>query len=100
LLTDRSKVLALTGHGARLCVDKDNWRAFSDLDMKPCYEAEEAIERAKVVIDCTPAGKKNKDRSSDKGTSNAKSTKTKPSWKGYGGIMNGCVKNRLDEVHR
>ena len=60
LVTDRSKVLALVGHGAKLCVDKANWRAFNDLGMEPCYESEEAIERAKVVIDCTPAGNENK----------------------------------------
>jgi glyceraldehyde-3-phosphate dehydrogenase (NAD(P)) len=60
LVTDRSKVSTLVGHNARLCVDKKNWRTFGDLGMKPCYEAEEAIERAKVVIDCTPAGNENK----------------------------------------
>lgn len=62
LLTDRSKVSALAGHGAKLCVDRDNWRKFNELGVKPCYEAEEAIERAKVVIDCTPAGNENKDK--------------------------------------
>lgn len=60
LVTDRSKVLALVAHGAKLCVDKGKWRTFGDLGMPPCYEAEEAIERAKVVIDCTPAGNENK----------------------------------------
>jgi len=62
LATDRSKVSALVGHGAKLCVDKANWRAFRDLGMEPCYEAEEAIERARVVIDCTPAGNENKEK--------------------------------------
>ena len=62
LLTDRSKVSALVGHGAKLCVDKAHWRAFSDLGMEPHYEAEEAIKRAKVVIDCTPAGNENKEK--------------------------------------
>jgi len=62
LVTDRSKVSALAGHSAKLCVDKDNWRMFSELGMRPCYEAEEAIERAKVVIDCTPAGNENKEK--------------------------------------
>ncbi len=30
--------------------------------MVPSYEAEEAIERAKVIIDCTPAGNQNKEK--------------------------------------
>lgn len=34
LLTDRSKVSALVGHGAKLCVDKAQ-----DLGMEPHYEA-------------------------------------------------------------
>jgi glyceraldehyde-3-phosphate dehydrogenase type II len=62
LLTDRSKVSALAGHGAKLCVDKSNWRKFNELGMEPCYEAEEAIERCKVVIDCTPVGNENKEK--------------------------------------
>ncbi|HET9918034.1 MAG TPA: hypothetical protein VFQ89_13060 [Candidatus Binatia bacterium] len=70
LETDRSKVSALVGHGAKLCVDGNNWRTFSDLGMKPCYEAEEAIERAKVVIDCTPAGNDNKQKFYDRYATN------------------------------
>jgi glyceraldehyde-3-phosphate dehydrogenase (NAD(P)) len=70
LVTDRSKVSTLVGHGAKLCVDRDNWRTFSDLGMAPCYEAEEAIERAKVVIDCTPAGNENKQRYYDRYATN------------------------------
>jgi glyceraldehyde-3-phosphate dehydrogenase (NAD(P)) len=62
LLTDRSKVSALAGHDAKLCVDKDSWRKFNQIGMEPCYEAEEAIGRANVVIDCTPAGNENKER--------------------------------------
>jgi len=57
LVTDRSKVAALSRHGVKLAVDKDCWQRFKELDMEPCYEAEQAIERAKVVIDCTPVGK-------------------------------------------
>lgn len=62
LLTDRSKVLALARKGARLCVDKERWESFKELEMEPRYEAEEAIERASVVIDCTPVGNKNKEQ--------------------------------------
>ncbi len=58
LLTDRSKVAALTRRGVKLCVDAMNWQRFKELEMEPCYEAEQALERAKVVIDCTPGGKR------------------------------------------
>ena len=58
LVTDRSKIAALSRHGVKLAVDKDCWQRFKELDMEPCYEAEQAIERAKVVIDCTPVGTK------------------------------------------
>ena len=60
LVTDRSKIAALSRHGVKLAVDKDCWQRFKELDMEPCYEAEQAIERAKVVIDCTPVGNENK----------------------------------------
>jgi len=56
LLTDRSKVKALIKHGAKLCVDKSSVKGFQDLGMEPSYETVEAIERAGVVIDCTPSG--------------------------------------------
>jgi glyceraldehyde-3-phosphate dehydrogenase (NAD(P)) len=62
LVTDRAKVSTLIGHGAKLCVEKKHWRKFGDLGMTPFYEAEEAIERASVVIDCTPAGNENKEK--------------------------------------
>jgi glyceraldehyde-3-phosphate dehydrogenase (NAD(P)) len=56
LLTDRSKVVNLIRRGAKLCVDKGTGKGFQDLGMEPTYEAEEAIDRAAVVIDCTPSG--------------------------------------------
>lgn len=62
LLTDRSKVLVLGAKGAKLCVDKERWQSFKDLGMEPCYEAEEAIDRAHVIIDCTPVGNENKEK--------------------------------------
>ena len=70
LVTDRSKVAVLAGHGAKLCVDKERWGTFSDLGMEPCYEAEDAIGRAKVVIDCTPAGNENKRKYYDRYATN------------------------------
>jgi glyceraldehyde-3-phosphate dehydrogenase (NAD(P)) len=55
-LTDRSKVLALMRKGAKLCVDDSSAKGFQDLGMEPTYEAIEALNRAAVVIDCTPSG--------------------------------------------
>jgi glyceraldehyde-3-phosphate dehydrogenase (NAD(P)) len=62
LLTDRSKVIVLDKKGAKLCVDKDRWQSFKEMGMEPYYEAEEAIERAQVIIDCTPVGNENKEK--------------------------------------
>ncbi|HET8564811.1 MAG TPA: hypothetical protein VFM35_13130 [Candidatus Binatia bacterium] len=62
LLTDRSKVVVLGEKGAKLCVDKERWKNFVDMGMQPHYEAEEAIERANVIIDCTPVGNENKEK--------------------------------------
>jgi len=61
-VTDRSKVTVMGEKGARLCVDKDCWQKFKEMGMEPHYEAEEAIERANVIIDCTPVGNKNKEK--------------------------------------
>jgi glyceraldehyde-3-phosphate dehydrogenase (NAD(P)) len=56
LLTDRSRVRALLKRGAKLCVDESAVKGFQDLGMEPSYESVEAIERAGVVVDCTPSG--------------------------------------------
>src|SRR5262245_15216288 len=60
LLTDRSKVTDLIKRGAKLCVDDSARKGFQDLGMEPTYETREALERAAVVIDCTPVGLQNK----------------------------------------
>ena len=56
LLHDRSKVVNLVKRGARLCVDPGAVKGFQDLGMEPAFEAAEALDRAAVVIDCTPSG--------------------------------------------
>nr|MDP9494577.1 hypothetical protein [Actinomycetota bacterium] len=61
LLTERAKVNDLEGRGAVLAVDEDRRSAFEELGHAPKYEAREAIERATVVIDCTPVGNEMKD---------------------------------------
>ncbi len=60
LVTERSKVNDLVRRGASLAVDSDKLTTFEELGHSPKYETMEALERAKVVIDCTPVGNANK----------------------------------------
>tara|TARA_B110000263_G_scaffold77813_1_gene67889 strand:- start:127 stop:1194 length:1068 start_codon:yes stop_codon:yes gene_type:complete len=53
---DRSKVIDLLRRGARLAVDEDKISQFKKLKIDPDLENEDAIQRAAVVIDCTPKG--------------------------------------------
>ena len=62
LLQERGKVNDLVCRGAVLSVDADRRAGFEELDHAPKLEAREAIERATVVIDCTPAGNENKEK--------------------------------------
>ena len=57
---DRAKVDQLIAHGARLATDDEARDDFAALGHRVSYTAEEAIERATVVVDCTPAGNENK----------------------------------------
>lgn len=61
---ERAKVNDLLDRGARLAVYEDKWEGFKEIGIEPEFEAEEAISRADVVIDCTPKGfgHKNKHR--------------------------------------
>jgi len=56
LLTDRTKVWDLLKRDAKLCVERQKWKNFQELEMEPTYEYEEGIRRSSVVIDCTPSG--------------------------------------------
>jgi glyceraldehyde-3-phosphate dehydrogenase (NAD(P)) len=56
LLTERSKVNDLVRRGAVLATDDDRRDAFEELGHAPKFGHREAIERATVVIDCTPVG--------------------------------------------
>jgi glyceraldehyde-3-phosphate dehydrogenase (NAD(P)) len=60
LKTDRSKVKQLQRRGAKLAVDDDAREGFKEIGIEPTYEAQEALDRASVVIDCTPVGNQNK----------------------------------------
>ena len=55
-LIDRPKIKGLLNRGANLVVSKDKIKEFRELGVEPMYDAEEAIKRASVVIDCTPGG--------------------------------------------
>lgn len=60
MTTERAKVNHLLQRGAKLAVDSDKIADFEALGHKVSFEAPEALERATVIIDCTPAGNENK----------------------------------------
>jgi glyceraldehyde-3-phosphate dehydrogenase (NAD(P)) len=60
MVEERAKVRDLVGRGAGLAVDADRRASFEEIGHAPKLETFEAIERASVVIDCTPAGNANK----------------------------------------
>ncbi len=55
-LEDRPKIRHLIRRGAKLAVDPDKLTAFEKLGLQPMYTAQEALEQAAVVIDCTSDG--------------------------------------------
>jgi len=57
---ERAKVESLIRRGASLAVEADTRAEFERIGHRPAYESREAIERASVVIDCTPAGNRNR----------------------------------------
>jgi glyceraldehyde-3-phosphate dehydrogenase (NAD(P)) len=60
LESDRAKLNHLMLRGAKLAVDADVKGDFEALGHEVTYDGQEALERATVVLDCTPAGNKNK----------------------------------------
>ncbi len=102
LLTDRSKVLVLGQKGAKLCVDQERWEKFREMGMEPTYEAEEALERANVVIDCTPVGNDNKEKNYKRYTDNGRGFIAQGSEFGFGkmyarGINDKALKKGEDQ---
>ena len=59
-IADRPKINGILARGAKLVVDADKLDDFNELGMHVSYTTEEAMERATVVIDCTPIGNKMK----------------------------------------
>ncbi|HVS33575.1 MAG TPA: hypothetical protein VMS98_19225 [Thermoanaerobaculia bacterium] len=57
---DRAMVNSLLNTGARLVADEGARDDFARLGHRVSYVTEEAVERATVVVDCTPAGNDNK----------------------------------------
>ncbi|HXO19853.1 MAG TPA: hypothetical protein VOA87_08005 [Thermoanaerobaculia bacterium] len=62
LLSDRAKLNHLMARGARLAVDAEMRGDFEKIGHQVALESREALERATVVIDCTPAGNENKEK--------------------------------------
>ena len=60
-LEERGKISDLERRGAVLATNLDKKPRFEELGHKPQWGATEAIARADVVIDCTPAGLSNKE---------------------------------------
>jgi len=62
LIEERAKVRDLVERGAALAVDDDRRSSFEEIGHSPKYSSQEAIERATIVIDCTPAGNAHKEQ--------------------------------------
>ena len=60
LVSDRSRIRHLEARGARLAAAPARRAEFEELGHAVAYDAEEALERATVVIDCTPIGNRMK----------------------------------------
>jgi glyceraldehyde-3-phosphate dehydrogenase (NAD(P)) len=59
---DRSRIHHLMQRGAKLATDDDRRADFERMGHPVSYGADEALERATVVIDCTPVGNKMKEQ--------------------------------------
>ncbi len=59
---DKATVEHLINRGAKLVVDEGAREEFARLGHRVSFTTEEAIERATVVVDCTPAGNDNKQK--------------------------------------
>ncbi|MFH1845605.1 MAG: hypothetical protein ABIF77_20665 [bacterium] len=62
LLTDRSKVVDLLKKGAQLVTDDDSVEDFKRIGIETSYTTADALEEARVVVDCTPSGNKMKEK--------------------------------------
>jgi glyceraldehyde-3-phosphate dehydrogenase type II len=65
-VNDKATVEHLINRGAKLVVDEGAREEFARLGHRVSFTTEEAIERATVVVDCTPAGNDNKQKLYDR----------------------------------
>jgi glyceraldehyde-3-phosphate dehydrogenase (NAD(P)) len=56
LTSEHAKVVRLLKRGARLVTDKEAFEGFKEMGLDPAFSTVDAIDRASVVIDCTPKG--------------------------------------------
>ena len=103
LTTDRSKVRSLISRGARLTTHDDKFDGFNAIGLKPEFNTENALDRASVVIDCTPMGfgHENKHRYYEKYLHNTKGFIAQGSEFGFGkmyarGINDSSLKHGED----
>ncbi|MGB5658302.1 MAG: hypothetical protein WBO54_02385 [Thermoanaerobaculia bacterium] len=61
LESDRARIGHLMARGAKLATDPDRVNSYENMGHTVSYTSEEALERATVVVDCTPAGNQNKE---------------------------------------
>jgi len=61
LVTDRSKVKNLVRRGAKMVANRSSIEGFKAIGINVDIETEEAMEQARVVIDCTPMGNQMKE---------------------------------------
>jgi len=62
LVDEKAKVKSLVKRGAGLVVNEEKIEDFKSLGHKPKYTFDEAFNKAKVIIDCTPAGNEHKEK--------------------------------------
>ena len=55
-LTDRPMMKGLLSKGAHMCTQHEKFEAFREIGIEPTYTFEDALEKAKVVIDCSSEG--------------------------------------------
>lgn len=84
LLRDRSKVASLLRRGAKLCADSESKEKFEEIDLLPSFTLKEALDRASVVVDCTPVGNQHKTQFYEKSISTTKGFIAQGSEFGFG----------------
>ncbi len=62
LVNDRARINHLISRGAKLATDDDRRGDFEALGHRVSFNHDEALERASVIIDCTPVGNEHKEK--------------------------------------